>query len=58
MGYVDLVIGFVAGAVVGIGGVIYYLRYRTRKQLEMMNEMGGMFQDLDLEQDSEPDEAA
>ncbi|MDY6773727.1 MAG: hypothetical protein SVS85_00880 [Candidatus Nanohaloarchaea archaeon] len=36
--------GFAIGAFAGIGAFLLYMRYRTRKQLERMeNQMGEMF---------------
>lgn len=48
---------FVLGVVVGIGGFMYYMRYRARKQMQQMqDQLGGMFEggmDLDGEMDLE-----
>ncbi|MFB6265539.1 MAG: hypothetical protein ABEI07_00465 [Candidatus Nanohaloarchaea archaeon] len=36
--------GFALGAVSALGGFVFYMRYRTRKQLERMeDQMGQMF---------------
>lgn len=35
--------GFAAGVVVGAGGLLYYMRYRTMKQMrQMQDQLGGM----------------
>lgn len=43
--------GFALGAVAGVGGVVLYFQYRTRKQLEAMEEqMGGLMDMEDLQE--------
>lgn len=43
MAYWQLGAAFVAGVVVGAGGLLYYMRYRTMKQMQQMqDQLGGM----------------
>ncbi|MDY6776882.1 MAG: hypothetical protein SVQ76_02140 [Candidatus Nanohaloarchaea archaeon] len=45
--------GFAAGAVAGIGGIVLYMRYRARKQMQMMEDQMGDLLDQDLELEEE-----
>ncbi len=51
--------GFALGAVVGVLGFMFYIRHRTRKQLQQMEEQMGQMFDPDAmdgaeELDAEP----
>ncbi|MFB6077175.1 MAG: hypothetical protein ABEK12_03535 [Candidatus Nanohaloarchaea archaeon] len=59
MSYLQLGAAFVGGAVVGAGGLLLYIRYRTMKQMQQMqDQMDGlldeeMMQGLDEPADGE-----
>lgn len=69
MAILELVAGFVAGVIVGAGGFMLYMQYRTRKQMQQMGEqmeqlMGGGLEgpapgdgDMDLDLDMDADGA-
>lgn len=56
MSLVQNAASFVAGTIVGAGGLMYYFRWRTRKQMARLEEHMGEMEDMaDMFQPPEDD---